>query len=132
METLFWVRVAAVVLAVVFIALAVYRREAVARSVRTVFSEPQAASSLGLLRVFIFAILLWNALERRAGWYATLPDDFRQLPPGWEWAESIIPLSIEATKALEWTLILSSLAAVLGIFTRPACVVACLSGLYVF
>ncbi len=132
METLLWVRVTAIVLALVFITLAMYRREAVVRTVRTFFSEPQSASSLGLLRVFIFAILLWNALERRSTWYATLPDEFRQLPFGWEWAENVIPLSIETTRRLEWTLIVSSLAAMLGIFTRPACIVASLSGLYVF
>lgn len=132
MEALFWVRVATIASAVVLIALAIRRREFVAGALRTFFTEPQSALSLGLLRAFIYAILLWNALERRAEWYATLPDDFRQLPLGWGWAEDFIPLSVEWTKALEWTLIASSLAAMLGVFTRAACVVSCLSGLYVF
>src|SRR5262245_14942728 len=132
MEALFWVRVVAIASAVLLIALAIWRREFVMGTLRSFFSEPQSASSLGLLRAFIFAILLWNALERRAGWYATLPNDFRELPFGWGWTESFIPLSAASTVALEWTLIVSSFAAMLGVLTRPACVIASLSGLYVF
>lgn len=132
MEPLQWVRVISSVVGALLLALAIHRRRRLLELFREFFLEPQPAFALGLMRAVFFGILFYNAVFSPASWYASISNEFVKLPPGWGWTGSFIPLSVGWTRALEIVLVVSSLLATLGLFTRPACIVASVVGIYVF
>ena len=43
--------------------------------------------------IVIFGLLLDSARASEASWFASLPEHFREFPPGWEWVANRIPLT---------------------------------------
>jgi len=120
------------VLCGVLAALVVLEHRSVWATLKRFFLEPALPINLGLLRIVIFGILLVNAIVSPAAWYAGVPESFRDLPPGWGWTSDVLPITPGRLRRAQILLIVSSALAVVGLFTRPASIVAAVLAVYVF
>jgi hypothetical protein len=72
-----------------------------------------------------------DAAARGATWFAALPENLRNVRPGWEPVADYIPELLEWTSVGEVVLCVSSLLGVLGLFSRLSCLIAGVSGVFV-
>jgi hypothetical protein len=103
---------------------AIVRRKATMRMLKTFLLEPSSPVNLALLRIFIFAAVLGAAVRNDAGWYAGLPNELRMPPLGWEWLRDFSWYEPDALMRARGVLIAASTCAMLGLFTRVSVPVA--------
>jgi hypothetical protein len=132
MRPLFWLRLGTVTLSIACCLLIVRRRASAVAAIREFFFRPSIPENLAIFRIYLFGVVLFNACNSRAEWFASLHPYFLALPVGWGWTQGfLLPLMDH----IEWLLrleIVAAALAVLGFFTRPAMVIASLVGLIVF
>ncbi|HYD46983.1 MAG TPA: HTTM domain-containing protein [Terriglobales bacterium] len=87
--------------------------------------------NLAVLRLAVFASLVWLGWRADVAGIATLPADLRVAPAGYGWCLASIPFDYATLNTARWLLIAASLAAMLGWRTRIAASLACLSAIYV-
>jgi hypothetical protein len=129
--TLHMVRLVAGAIALGALASALWWRAPVARALRRYFGEPTSASSLGALRVFIFAKLFAATDPGAASQFAALPAAFRRLPFGWRWLGDAVPFDPGVAHAAAVGVLVTSGMAALGLFTRWTTSVAAVLSVYV-
>ena len=132
MDAIFFVRLGFVLLCAAGLVLLLRKPGAAARGFQQFFFEPSSPLNLGLLRAAIFFLLFKHAVESPAVWYAGLPEQFRDLPRGWVWLDPLLPFLIRHTQAFVRITIVSCAFAAVGLFTRPAVIIAAVSTLYIF
>jgi hypothetical protein len=131
MDGLFLTRLGFVALCVggaVWLAL---RFDRAASALRTFFFEPTLPVNLGILRVLTFSSLIVDALQTRSELYAALPPGYLSLPQGWSWLGEHVPITPTCVAWAQRGLYVSAVLAMIGLFTRPAMVVAALLAVYV-
>jgi hypothetical protein len=123
-------RVAAVLFALLLVGAALRWRERVRGTWRKFWSEPTSPVNAAVLRIFLFYTLMKSAIGQNPVWYARLPLGERELPLGWGWLGSL-PFDEALASGAEDALIVSSAAAMLGLFTRVSAPCAALLAVYV-
>jgi hypothetical protein len=131
MDALRGTRLGFVLLCIGAAALMAWRFERVARTVRAFFFEPTLAVNLGLLRAVIFYTLLLDASAQDSVWYAGLPRERLTLPQGWSWLGDLVPLGASTMLWAKRSLLVSATLATIGLFTRPAAMLAAPLAVYV-
>jgi len=79
----------------------------------------------------IFAHLLIGGLQQSPTWYLGLPTQLVSLPRGWAWLQRWIPPAPEVVQELQFIMIVACGLAIIGLFTRAACVIAASTALLV-
>jgi hypothetical protein len=128
--TLHQVRTGALIVLLIAVALAVYKRRAVVHAVKEFFLEPSYAINLALLRVVLFSMIFLGTNVGDCAFYSRLPRELMSTLPGWGWLMPVLPLDPATSDALEWIVLVASALAIVGLFTRIAVPVAALVSIY--
>jgi hypothetical protein len=125
------VRTASVLVALVAALAAIHRRDDAVAFLQRFWLEPSSPVNVALLRMVIFGLITRAAFGRRSLWYAGLPAEERDPPPGWEWVGASF-FDADVVAGARIGLIVAGTAATLGVFTRMSAPVAALLAVYVF
>jgi hypothetical protein len=129
--TLLGVRIAGVAIGLLALVFVIVERRQVRAALRTFFLEPSSAFNLGALRIVLFGLVLDQARNADAAWFAGLPPGLRMLPPGWQWLNGDAFFDPTFAGRAQDALIVASACAALGLFTRASAPIAALLSLYV-
>jgi hypothetical protein len=125
------VRIATVAIFLAALFLGYRQRRRLGPWLRDYFLRPTSPLTLGLLRIVLFA-LLWNSARMAdPDWHAALPRELRVAPPGWGFLGDL-PFHVGAVKSARSVLVVTSAAAVLGLFTRITVPISALLAVWVF
>src|SRR5687767_2563360 len=90
-----------------------------------------SALNLAVFRIAVFAVLLGSVEVYEAPKYAELAASLRRAPVGLGWLASALPISKSLVTCVTALLVVSSVLAMIGLWTRMAATVAAFSALYV-
>jgi len=96
------------------------------------FAPAQAPYNLAIFRIFLFASFLFAPELYLSPKYAALPTRLMNQDPGIHWLVSCLPVNEATAQLVLPLLIISCVAASIGLFTRFSTVVAVLLGTYAF
>jgi vitamin K-dependent gamma-carboxylase-like protein len=111
--------------------IAVVRRRQVVAATRAYFGASGAALNLAVFRIVFFAVLIQDVAWTPTPFYARLPAVLQRPPPGLGWLPELLPITPAAVHLVRLAFWVSGILAMLGLFTRPACVIALVTGAYV-
>ena len=123
-------RAVVVAAAAALLAIAVLRRRRVVAAVRGYFGATGPALNLGAFRIVVFGIFLLDVVWTPTAFYAGLPPVLQRPPPGLGWLPRLLPVTPEAVHVVRLVFLPACTLAILGLLTRPAGVVALLTGAY--
>jgi predicted DCC family thiol-disulfide oxidoreductase YuxK len=100
-------------------------------TLRRFFSEEDSPVNLAVFRIIFFAWLFFQSKGKELIWYSGFPTELQWAPMGMGWLLPHLP--INPTLALNAFVLykFSCLLAMIGLFTRPAAVMAAVLGFYV-
>lgn len=97
---------------------------------RSLFLVPAHPVELAVFRLVVFSTLLWVLAGTGYSHYASIPADLRVAPAGYELFFGAIPFDLWAIRGAKLVALSSAFLACIGLWTRPAALVACLSSVY--
>ena len=112
------------------VAIAFVRRRRVVAATRAYFTACGPALNLAVFRIALFVLFLLKVEFTPVAFYAQLPAVLLMPPPGLGWLPKYLPMSPDAVQAVLLVFRVSCVLAIVGLFTRPATIVALLSGAY--
>jgi len=109
------------------LALAIRYRVQVIGAVRAFFSEPGTAFNLAVFRLVFYAtaLALAGVPLHTAEHFAALPRVLMVPPTVFSLVSSFFPLSVTLVQVAFWFVVVASILAAIGLFTRLASVVFC-------
>jgi hypothetical protein len=122
-----------VLLAAGGITLIISRRAFLLGALRKFFDEPGPAFNLAIIRIVYYATALALSERPTVAWHlAQLPKSLIAAPEGFGWAVPYLPISSSLVLASFFILILTSVTATLGLYTRLSSTVFAIALFYYF
>lgn len=128
--TLAQVRIGAVILSLLALLWMIYNRRALLAHLRAYLFEPSTPRRLALLRVALFGGLVWAGSRPKPVWWASQPEKLRVPPPGWGFAEGLLPIDGLTATVAQYVVVGCAACAALGLLTRICAPIAAITAVY--